>query len=91
MHDNLDYYVVTRGNPFQQELREHCLGTFCAGICLLILCSCLLFWLVVFIFCVRLVSWDLRERLRWSAKGRGAGLTLSPMQLQEFGLQLCQM
>lgn len=39
MTDYHYYYVFTRGNLFQQELSEHCLGTFCADVCLLTLWS----------------------------------------------------
>lgn len=57
--DNLYVPVVNKGNLFQQKLREHCLGTLCAGVCLLILCSYL--FILVFIFCVKLCHWELRE------------------------------
>lgn len=83
MTDNLFVPVVTRANPFQQELSKHCLGTFCAGVCLLTLWS----YLFILVGGVHLLSEVGQLRTyrgyhsalsRRSARGRGAGLTYRP-------------
>lgn len=60
VRDNLYVPVVNKAHPFQQKLREHCLGTLCAGVCLFILCS-YLFILVGGVHCVKLGHWEVRE------------------------------